>query len=119
MSRSLIGTILAAQTVVTCLAAVGLLERGSGVALSALMGGLICIVPNLYLAWKLTARQSVDPNKLGANLFAAELGKILITATLFALVFATQEWIQPVALLGGFGLAQLTHWVTPLWPFQK
>ena len=94
--------------------AIGLLYQGQLIALSALLGGFICVIPNFYLARKLTAKLSADANKLKDNMYTAEIGKIVITAALFAGVFATQEWIHQVALLAGFGLAQLTHWVTPV-----
>lgn len=94
--------------------AIGLLYQGQLIALSALLGGFICVIPNFYLARKLTAKRSADANKLKDNMYTAEIGKIVITAALFAGVFATQEWIHPVALLAGFGLAHLTHWVTPV-----
>jgi len=68
----------------------------------------------MYLARKLTARRTADVSELKNNLYTAEFGKILITIALFAGVFATQEWIHPLALLAGFGLAQLTHWLTPV-----
>ena len=68
----------------------------------------------MYLARKLTARRTADVSELKNNLYTAEFGKILITIALFAGVFATQEWIHPVALLAGFGFAQLTHWLTPV-----
>ncbi len=83
-------------------------------SLSVLLGGFICIIPNLYLARKISAKRTTDIGELTSNLYAAEFGKILITAALFAGVFATQEWIQPVALLVGYGIAQLTHWITPM-----
>ena len=111
--RSAISTILIAQFSVTVLLALGLLTQGNNSAGSALIGGLICVIPNLYLARRLTARRTADPNELTRIIYTAEFGKLVITAALFAGVFATQEWIQPIALLVGFGLAQLTHWVTP------
>ena len=109
-----IGSILAAQIVVTGLLAVGLLVVSKNIASSVLLGGWICIIPNIYLARRLTAKRSADPNKLTTTFYTAELGKIVITATLFAAAFATQKWIQPVALMGGYGVAQLTHWITPM-----
>lgn len=83
-------------------------------AASVLLGGMICIAPNLYLAAKLTAKRSADPRQLLSALYRAESGKLVLTAALFAVVFATQEWIHPAALLAGFGIAQLTHWLTPV-----
>jgi len=83
-------------------------------ALSVLLGGLICLIPNLYLARKLTAHRSADANKLMSTMYAAEFGKIFITMALFAVVFITQKWVQPLILLVGFGIAQLVHWLVPL-----
>ena len=111
---SLISKIIAAQVLAggvfsVCLACLNML-----LAVSALLGSLICIVPNLYLAVRLTAKRSADPGQLVSTLYMAEAGKFVITATLFAVVFATQEWVHPVALLAGFGVAQLTHWLAPV-----
>ena len=111
--QSAISTILIAQFLVTLTLAVGLLPQGQQIAGSALVGGLICVIPNLYLARRITAKRTADPNELTRIIYTAEFGKLFITAALFAGVFATQEWIQPIALLAGFGLAQLTHWVVP------
>ena len=112
--QSVIKSILIAQVLVTCILAISLVWLDKQIALSALIGGMICVVPNAYLARKLTSKRTADVNQLKNNLYAAEFGKILITFALFAAVFATQEWIHPVALLAGFGLAQLTHWFTPV-----
>ena len=111
--KSAISTILIAQFLVTLILAIGLLTQGQQTAGSALIGGLICVMPNVYLARKITAKRTADPSELTRTIYAAEFGKLFFTAALFAGVFATQEWIQPIALLAGFGLAQLTHWVTP------
>ncbi len=112
--QSLVSTILISQVIVACLLALGLVYLGKLVALSSLLGGFICIIPNFYLARKLAGKRTADANQLKNNIYTAEIGKIIITIALFAGVFATQEWIHPVALLAGFGLAQLTHWLTPV-----
>ena len=108
-----------AQMAATCIVTLVFWTQGEYFAMSALMGGLICLLPNLYSARKLTAKRTADLAKLTRTIFSAELGKIVITATLFTLVFATQEWIQPVALMSGFILAQLAHWFIPLWVDAK
>lgn len=109
-----VGTILIAQVFVSFAFAACLIWYGKQAALSALIGGFICVIPNMYLAHKLSAKRTADVNVLKSNLYVAEFGKILITIALFAGVFATQEWIHPLALLAGFGLTQLTHWLTPV-----
>ncbi|MDW3095941.1 MAG: ATP synthase subunit I [Gammaproteobacteria bacterium] len=112
--QSLVTTILISQIIVACVIAIGLIYQGILVALSSLLGGFICIIPNIYLARKLAGKQTADVNQLQNSMYTAEIGKIIITAALFAGVFATQDWIHPVALLAGFGLAHLTHWLTPV-----
>lgn len=111
---SVVGTILIAQTLVTCVFAFCMTYIGKLAALSALFGGLICVIPNIYLARKLMTKRSPDDSAIKNNIYAAEFGKIVITFALFAGVFATQKWIHPVILLAGFAIAQLTHWLTPL-----
>ena len=112
--QSLVASILIAQVVMSCVLALCLLYQGKLVALSVLLGGFICVIPNFYLARKLVGKRTADINQLKNNIYAAEFGKIIITIALFAGVFATQNWIHPVALLAGFGFAQLTHWITPM-----
>lgn len=117
--QSTIALILIAQFVVVIIASIALLGLGLALAFSVFIGGLICILPNAYLAYKLTVRRTADPQKLINTLYTAEISKIIITGALFAVVFATQEWILPGALLGGYGLAQLTHWLTPVFSNLK
>jgi len=114
LKNTLINRVLAAQAVTTCITALAFLSQGAIDALSVLLGGLICLIPNLYLARKLTAHRSADANKLMSTMYAAEFGKIFITMALFAVVFITQKWVQPLILLVGFGIAQLVHWLVPL-----
>ena len=114
LKNTLINRVLAAQAVTTCIMALAFLSQGAIDALSVLLGGLICLMPNLYMARKLTAQRTADPSKLMSTFYAAEFGKIFITMALFAVVFITQHWVQPLALLVGFGLAQVAQWVAPL-----
>ena len=109
IDKIILAQVLAGGVFSVCLACVNML-----LAVSALLGSLICIVSNLYLAVRLTAERSADPGQLVNTLYMAEAGKLIITAALFAAVFATQEWVHPVALMAGFGVAQLTHWLTPV-----
>ena len=112
--RSLIGSILIAQILVTCVVAAFLTLQDNHTSLSALVGGFICVIPNMYLARKISSKRTANADELAKTIYAAEFGKLFITAALFAGVFATQKWVQPVALLAGYIIAQLTHWITPM-----
>lgn len=94
-----------------------LLQLGSGVLLallfwsiggrisgfSALLGGLICLLPNAYLALRLTLpRSDRGASGLVRAAYIGELGKIVLTVLLFGLVFSLVRPIDPLALFTGF-----------------
>ena len=114
VSHNGIKPILGAQIGIIAVATILVWRYSAVIALSILIGGLICFLPNVYLAYKLTVKRSAQAAQVMRVMYGAEFGKIFITAALFAVVFATQAWIHPLALLGGFMVAQLTHWITPL-----
>jgi len=75
---------------------------------SALLGGLTAIVPNGFLAARLMLPRR-DPGA-GALLRAAylgELGKLVLTALMFGVVFALVRPLAAGALFAGFIAAQL------------
>jgi len=70
---------------------------------SALLGGLIAFLANLYFAFKAfryfgarSARAIVQ------SLWAGEMGKQILAAALFALVFVGVKPLQPAALFVGY-----------------
>lgn len=70
---------------------------------SALAGGLIAFVANLYFALK--AFRYAGARSTGAivrSLWSGEMGKQILTAALFALVFAGVRPLEPLALFAGF-----------------
>lgn len=84
----------------------GLDARISGY--SALLGGLICVVPNAFLALRLAVPRR-DPGA-GALLQAAyigELGKLALTVLMFGMVFVLVRPLAAGALFAGFIAAQL------------
>ncbi len=75
---------------------------------SALLGSLICVLPNAFLAMRLAA--SRREGGAGALLRAAwlgEAGKLALTAVLFAVVFAGVRPLAAAPLLVGFIVTQL------------
>lgn len=70
---------------------------------SALLGGLICLLPNAYLALRLTLpRSDRGASGLVRAAYIGELGKIVLTVLLFGLVFSLVRPIDPLALFTGF-----------------
>jgi|SaaInlStandDraft_1057018.scaffolds.fasta_scaffold02953_10 ATP synthase protein I len=113
-NSSNIGTLLLVQIALVGISSVLVLTLGSVQALSWFIGGTISIVSNSYLAFKLISRRSADPNRVLGMMYAGEIGKIVITATLFAIIFATQAWVQPLALFLGYTAALLAHWLSAI-----
>ncbi|MBB3102997.1 ATP synthase protein I [Azomonas macrocytogenes] len=68
---------------------------------SGLLGGLIAWVANLYFAYK--AFRYFGARSVRAvvqSIWSGEMGKLILTAALFALVFVGVRPLQPLALFG-------------------
>lgn len=114
--RQPIVTILLAQALASGLVA-GVLAvwLGRTPGLSALLGGVVAVLPNAFLAARLLSPGSAA--SAGAMLRAAwlgEIGKLLITAVLFVAVFVAVEPLSVPALFGGYIAAQLVILCAPL-----
>jgi ATP synthase protein I len=99
--------VLRAQALVTVLMAATCAGVFGVVAgYSALLGGLIALVANLYFAYKafrfFGARSA---QAIVQSFWSGEMGKLILTAALFALVFVAVHPLQPLALFAGYVLA--------------
>lgn len=82
-------------------------------ASSALLGGLVCIIPNAYFAIKLFKHQGARAARQIVNSFyKGEALKIILSMFLFALVFVLCR-ITPAAFFASYILVLMTHWVAP------
>ena len=109
---SAIRKILAAQLVLGVLAGIaawGLFDAVAGY--SAWLGGAICVIPNIYLALRMLASTpSGDAHRMWRATWFGEIGKLVITAALFAVAFVAIKPLSPGALLAGFIAAQNGTW---------
>jgi ATP synthase protein I len=107
--------VLLAQLIGLCVMAVLLwCWLGTVAGYSALLGGLIAWLPNLYFAHKAfrfggarAAREIVR------SFYAGEAGKLVFTAVLFALTFAGVKPLVVPALFGTFLLVLAINWFAP------
>ncbi|WP_324768075.1 ATP synthase subunit I [Pokkaliibacter plantistimulans] len=84
-------------------------------ALSIVLGGLICLLPNSYFAWRLFAvRGARSSRDIAKAFYKGEAGKLLITIVLFALVFSMVKPLNVLALFAGFVAVQMMNWIVPL-----
>ena len=75
---------------------------------SALLGGLICVIPNAFLALRLAVpRRDPGAGALVNAAYIGELGKLGLTVLMFSLVFTLVRPLAAGALFVGFIAAQL------------
>lgn len=83
-------------------------------AYSAVMGGLVCVIPSAYFARKLFQYQGARAaRKIVNNFYQGEACKIALSVVLFALVFACFK-INPVVFFGTYIVTQLVFWFAPV-----
>ena len=75
---------------------------------SALLGSLICVIPNAFLALRLTApRRDPGAGALIRAAYIGELGKLALTVIMFVMVFSLVRPLAAGALFAGFIAGQL------------
>ncbi|KTD72421.1 F0F1 ATP synthase subunit I [Legionella tucsonensis] len=90
------------------------LVHGANAASSALLGGMVCIVPNAYFASKLFQYQGArSAKKIVNSFYKGEALKIVISIFLFTAVFLLFK-ITPLAFFGSYIMILMTHWFAPL-----
>jgi len=108
--------VLLAQLAVILLAAAALFGwRGTVSGYSGLCGGLIAWLPNLYFAHKAFRFSGARAAQaIVRSFYAGEMGKMILTAVLFALTFAGVKPLDAPAVFGVFLLTQAVSWFAPL-----
>lgn len=85
----------------------------SKAAISALLGGLVCIIPNAYFAIKLFQHQGArSARKIVNGFYKGEALKLLLSFILFTAVFIFCK-ITPLAFFTSYILILMTHWFAP------
>ncbi len=79
---------------------------GNVVGYSALLGSLVCVVPNAFLGLRLIAPRR-DPGALKRAAWFGEIGKLALTVVFFTLVFTQVKPLSAVALFAGYIATQL------------
>ena len=108
--------ILLAQSAASAVTAAGFaVWQGRVAAVSALLGGAIAVIPNAFLAARLlTPKAGEDARAMLRAAWLGEIGKLALTALLFAVVFVSVRPLSAIAVFGGFIAAQLMVFGLPL-----
>lgn len=79
---------------------------------SALTGGLIATLANGYVAWKVFyKRVETEPEKILAQYYGAEVGKIILTVMLFTAAILMIKPLNIIALMGVFLFNTMIPWL--------
>ena len=112
--RGIVRLWLIQLSVTLVFAALCALVYGTNAASSALLGGMVCIVPNAYFASKLFKYQGARSARQIVNSFyKGEALKIVISIFLFTAVFLLFK-ITPLAFFASYIMVLMTHWFAPL-----
>jgi ATP synthase protein I len=101
-------TLLTQAGVTVAVAVVLGVAYGPVESMSALLGGITAVAPNAYLAARLAVpreRDSAEAVVRSARI--GVVGKTVLTAVLFGVIFATVRPLSAPAVFGGFIAAQL------------
>jgi len=75
---------------------------------SAVLGSLICVIPNAFLALRLVVpRRDPGAGALMGAAWIGEIGKLALTVLFFTLVFTLVKPLSGAALFAGFITTQL------------
>lgn len=103
-----------------CLASIAWGWLGVSDARSVLLGGLICLLPNVFLATRLfVAGRSGDARRVLRAAWLGEFGKLLLTAVMFAWVFINVQPLNAGLLFGAYIAAQSVVLVALLFGGQQ
>ncbi|MBV0933794.1 ATP synthase subunit I [Marinobacterium weihaiense] len=108
--------ILQVQAVLILAVSTACLLLGKVEAYSALLGGLLYLVPNLYFTLRALGNRQVATTARGvlANMYASEIGKMMLAVGLFTSTFLLVQPLSPFSLFGTFILLQLSGWMLHL-----
>ena len=107
--KSVMLKLLVAQVGVGAVLAVVLWSiYGNVVGYSALLGSLVCVIPNAFLALRLAVpRRDPGAQALVRAAHIGELGKLALTVLFFSLVFTLVKPLSAAALFAAFIATQL------------
>lgn len=104
--------IVAAQFIATLLAAASCLAFNRVAVISALMAGMVCIIPGLYML--VVSLRPVTQTSTGlAQAVRGAAGKFALTVSMFALVFVFVRPLNAVVFFATFVLLQMCVALVP------
>lgn len=105
--------LLAQFSVALLIAIIAAWAKGTSAAYSAVLGGLVCVVPNAYFARALFLHSGARAAKQIVNgFYRGEALKLMLSAALFTLVFKCFK-VDPLVFFVAYMAAQMMVWFAP------
>ncbi len=109
-----INHILVWQWLITFCIAVILFIVKPELALSAFLGGVICVLPNMYFARQLFKCRIAEAGALLRSVYVAEFIKLGLAVALFAIVLINYKDVHPITLFAAYLITHSCMWAVPL-----
>lgn len=110
LTRKKVIRIFQIQMAFTIAIAIAALLHSFVAAYSALLGGLLYLLPNAFFAWRVLSRQTDTPKGVLADMYIGEIWKMAISIFCFAAVFILVQPVSPFPLFLTFVLLQILNW---------
>ena len=108
-SSSTVAKILGYQMLIIVAVSLGFAALGWQKAFSSALGGLAAFIPNLYFALRVAGSAEQDARKILRSFYVGESVKLLLTVTLFVLIFQIPN-IEILPLMVGYVSALSVFW---------
>lgn len=114
--RRRVGRLVAAQAGVIALAvAFSAALAGREPALASLLGGLSCLLPQAWFAWRVfRVTPGSSPQAMLAAFYQGEMVKLALIVVVLIVIFRAWPEVPPVPLVLTFIAVQAVHWFAPL-----
>lgn len=114
-TRKQIFRIFLIQALVTLTVGLILSPLGLVEAYSALLGGGLYLLPNIYFAHRaLQFREKQSARMALTEMYVSQIWKMAISAIGFAIVFVMIQPLNPFSLFGTFILIQILGWIAQM-----
>lgn len=82
---------------------------------SFFLGGFCSVLPSVYMGWRVFGYKGTRPAQdVVKTFYRGEAGKLAMTVVLLSLVFLLVKPLAAGVFFAGFGIAILSHWLSPL-----
>ncbi|MGC3874430.1 F0F1 ATP synthase subunit I [Halomonas sp. GXIMD04776] len=106
--------LLAQLAIILIIVVTSAVLMGGKASFSALLGGLVCWLPNAYFSWRAFRYQGAQfARDIVKSFYRAEAGKFVLTAVLFTLVFVAVPPSNPAFFFGAYVATLFTQWLGP------